>query len=484
MVVPSELCASPDSRHQHSLLTFKLCSTTIHLESVSQFHVTSCYGVLRGGCVRWIEGSMTINGSGEEAVFPAQPGVDDTTLPEIAATSGSLAVELHSPARVRKPQRKRRWLAPTIIILLLLVLVGAGGSAYFAYQQYPALNAAGLHFCNDLVGQKYSDAYGLLSRRLRQRFSEALFASMNQTLDATEGRTTLCGQAASNAFQLGVFPLSVSVATELTRATLGKRQGTVMLVYEGGRWVVDTISTSLLGINIDALLTAQTLCADLSIQAPSDVGVTQKYTDIWSLYQSSVQAQTAKADFLEVGRLHDAIDGKVETCAISAIGTGNTDAQTQVEFTTKRVNTFPTQGNATLRLEGGVWKFAAIDARIYGRDMAPALAATRWFAALTQGDCSAAYAGLSAQVQKRFSLATFTSRICLAPVDWSFYHLDPISYDQVSAFTYSANLIRDLPYDIAEQGGANFGAPTIPFYGYVTIIEDGGSWKVDSLTLL
>lgn len=392
--------------------------------------------------------------------------------------------DAHAPARARKPRRRGRWIAITIIVILLVILGAGGGAGYFAYRQYPAINAAGLRFCDDLVNQKYDDAYSLLSSRLRQRYSQAVFVSMNQTLDTTEGKATLCGQATSGAFQVGVFPLSVTVATEVTRATLGKREGNVTLLYENGHWRVDSLSTSLLGVNIEGLLTAQSLCPDMALQTKTDAALTQKYANIWALYGAAARANSTEADFIEIGRLHDQLDGKVEECSITSIGKSNTDTLTQVTYTAKHTYSTETQAMATLRLQNGRWMFTALDASVYGRDMAPALVATKWFTALDKGDCSAAYGELSAEVQKRFTLAQFTLRICDAPVDWTYYSLDRTAYLEESPTRYTDNLSQVLPYKIATTGGSFLGAtPQLPYYGYVAVVFDHGSWKVDSLSL-
>lgn len=382
----------------------------------------------------------------------------------------------------RKPSRRKRWIVVTIILILLILLAGVGGGAYFAYQQYPALNATGLRFCNDLLNQNYSDAYGLLSSRLRQKYTKSAFVSMSQTLDTTEGKTTLCGQATNGSFQVGIFPLSVTVATVLTRATLGKRQGNVRLVYEQGRWLVDDINASLLGVNLDALMTALSLCTDLSIQAKTDAAVTQKYEAIWALYAKAAQAQTTEATFLELGQLHDDLDQKVEYCSIASIGKNSTDSVTRVTYTSKRNYSLESHASATLRLIDGIWKFSDLDSSVFGQNMAPALSAARFFKALVKGDCSAAYAEVSSATQKRLTLAQFSSRICDAPVDWSIYNIDPTSYNAVSTTSYAIGLM-DISYDELAQLIAthpNLNLDTI-YSGYVLVTYSSGSWSVGSL---
>lgn len=401
----------------------------------------------------------------------------DSTNEPISPVPLATSTSNKSTARTLRPRRWLRVIGITVGVLLLLVVLTAGGVGVFAYQQFPALNNLGNQFCHDMLAQSYGDAYHLLSARLRARYSTDTFTHMGQTLDTFEGNVESCGSQSLNQVQPGLFPISLTMTSAMTRQKAGARQGPMRVVYEQGAWKVDSLSPSLLGIDPDALATAFAWCDDTAHYS---------YMGVWSLYGHALQGQDPSS---AVTRLHAPLTptGSVAqplACTLTTLRVSGDQRRVSVTF---EITDTQEAFNATLGQEHGHWRIITISPDALGQLIAASktaspvtTVASNWLAALTRGDCPSAYAMLTSDAQQRISLSAFTSQVCFA-WDWNAVRSDGIFTQSAARTTITIEFSGVLPG--AEPGSLLGPIGDIRFSprDEVVLIEENGSWKVDAL---
>lgn len=375
-------------------------------------------------------------------------------------------------------KRSRRWLrivVRAIGAVLLLAVVIAAATGVFAYQQYPALNDLSVRFCNDMLAQNYSDAYPLLSAHLRSRYSKQTFVNMGQTLDTFEGNVESCGQISANQVQFGLFPVSLTIMSNLTRQKSGAHQGPMRVVYEQGAWRVDNLSSSLLGISPDAVAVALAWCDDTS---------RYNYVGVWSLYGRALQSQDPKSAVEQLSaKSPEGFALPPQDCTLTALHASGDLQRVSVTFEITTTSDFV---NATLSQDDGRWAITTISPDSIGllitasKSASPVTTvAANWLKALASGNCSSAYALLTTSAQQRISLAAFTSQVCLA---WS--------WDAVVSYGVYTQSAAQTTIKIEFNGWLPSATPTRSFgpngavarpSAVITLVQEKGSWKVDSM---
>lgn len=126
---------------------------------------------------------------------------------------------------------------------IALVAIGLGALILFSPRAAapPLPSAAAQALCADLTGQRYADAYALLSPRLQAQGSQAQFVASQRELDALEGNVTACNSAIIN-----VAGNSASASLQVTRAHAKSASAAVTLTVVGSVWRVDSYDTSVI----------------------------------------------------------------------------------------------------------------------------------------------------------------------------------------------------------------------------------------------
>jgi hypothetical protein len=363
------------------------------------------------------------------------------------------------------PKKSRRGLWITLgVIAAVLVLLGGGGvygaSLYFA----PAVTVG--QFCGFLETQNYSSAYNLLSSGLRAQASSAQFSQVSATLDTVEGKVTKCGSATSGSpYNYSFGSNTATVEGMVTRSTAGNLQGAIHLKNENG-WKVDSIDTSLLGVNLAALETAGAFCTAMQ---------SQDYATAYGLLGSSAQALVTQAQFNGQAQLHDQIDGTVSSCGLVGLGQGNSDTSATLVAQITRSKLGQKQGGVALDIEGGTWKIAMIDPALQGTDLGPLLVGERFCTDLQNGSYADAYGLLSTNGKGGLTEAQFAA-ILKPPSPYKWGACTP----DLSTYTVSGT---SASYTAAfELVNPSTGAATPAVNFKLAFVQDNGTWLLDILT--
>ncbi len=337
-----------------------------------------------------------------------------------------------APAR---PPKSRTGLWITLGVVAAVLLACGGGVVFAATQYFAPAVSAGV-FCGYVESQGYSLAYGQMSAGTRNQLTSAQFTDAFSALDSVEGKATTCAAATgSNSYSASLFGSAATVGLVMTRAKAGTLQGSVHLKKESAGWRVDTIDSSLLGVNLSALVAADAYCAALK---------TQQYADAYALLGSTLQAATKQPDFVQLAQWHDTVDGQVSACQVTAIATagstgttGSTPTATSTTTITRtptvtrtatrtptaaptataapaatpttsattsisdksatltlslaRGNAAAQQGALALAVEGGAWKIGDIATALQGSDLSPLQTGGRFCADLAASNYTDAY---------------------------------------------------------------------------------------------
>jgi hypothetical protein len=363
-----------------------------------------------------------------------------------------------------QPKKSRRglWIGLSVALAILLVL---GGGVGVVIAQYAAPTAAAISFCTVQKAQNYVSAYSSLSASMRAQFTQDQFETVSKQLDTIEGPVTACAAVTGgSALQYSLGSSTASLAVVVTRAK-GSLQGRIHLKNESG-WKVDSLDTSLVGVNLSALSVAATYCQDLQAQ---------KYSDAYGLLSTSAQATVKSADYVQQSQLHDQIDGNVTSCTLAGLGSGNSDTAATITVSVARGKLGNEQGTVTLAVDGATWKVAQVAPNVQGSDLGPLLTGNAFCAALAKSDYKTAYGLLSANQQSLGSEATFAADMSLGSTlayngclpDYSTYKVTG------SSASYTAGLsIKDI-------GTGQTVSIDIKF----SLVKENGAWKVEDFQI-
>jgi len=372
-----------------------------------------------------------------------------------------------SVAVAAPPQKKRslKWLWITLAVVGALVIVGGGGGV-FALSLYGQPAAAATQFCGDLKAQNYDSAYGMLSAKLKTQLTSDQFRLGNTQLDNAEGKVTACGAASgSGSYNYSLGSNKATVVAVVTRATQGSLQGGVHLVNESGGWKVDALDTSLLGVHLGALQALNAFCTDLA---------SQNYTAAFALLGGSLTTGATSDAFAAVQQLHDQIDGKVTACALTGVGSGNSDTAANVTVSVTRSTLGAKTGAITLDGTGGAWKITAIADAVQGSDVGPLVTGTLFCVAMDANSptgYATAYSLFSSELQKQVTAAKFAADFTL-PTGYAWGPCAPdfktykVSGDQAE---YSGTIAVTTPT------GTSAAKIDLAF------LQEAGAWKVDGV---
>lgn len=322
----------------------------------------------------------TYQGSPSQALYgqPAAPSMPMYSQPQWGAPSQSLAGGAGTPQRKRS--KKPLFIALSIVVLLLLLV---GGGAAYVVTSLGAPAAAATQFCGALKSQNYSTAYGMFSPTFQGKYTSDEFTKGAQALDVLEGQVTQCDKATgSNAYTYSYGASTATLQAVITRGKQGQLTGQMILKNVNGSWKVDSLDTSLLGVNLAALQTVNSFC-----QALQSGDYETAYTD----FGATPQQAMSETDFVTNAKLDDKYDGKLSACSLISLGSGNTDTATSLSVSVTRGTQSAKSGNVALDVEGGAWKITTIDTSILGTDYRPVLVAQSFCSDYQKNDLSKAY---------------------------------------------------------------------------------------------
>jgi hypothetical protein len=370
------------------------------------------------------------------------------------------------------PKKSRRGLKIALTVGAIVLVLGGllGGTAIFLLNQFAAPGVAALKFCNDLKSQSYDSAYSGLSSDLQAKFSKTSFSAGVASLDAAEGKVTGCQQAQGNgAYSFSLGASSATVGAQLTRATQGNMTGALQLKNQNGSWKIDSIDTSLLGVNISALQASGAFCAAMQ---------GQDYSAAYDLLDSTQQAAVTRDDFVASGKLHDSIDGSITTCTLAKVPQGNNDQTTHLTIQMNRSKLGARTGDVTLKLEDSAWKLDATDPALNGTDLRPLVVGGAFCTLFAAGNYGDAYGLLSSGAQATITKAQFIAgfqTINGYTVKWSCGTPDLTTYTVKSD---SASIVIPITDAIAALNFKDTLDTKVEF------VLENGVWKIDDLVTL
>ena len=370
-------------------------------------------------------------------------------------------------------KKSRRGLKVALIVAGIVLVLGAlgGGGAVFLINQIAAPGMAAVQFCNELKTQNYDNAYSMLSSSMQGQYPETAFRAGITALDTAEGKVIGCQQAqGGNTYKYSLGSSTATVGAQLTRANQGNLTGSIHLKNENGSWKVDSIDTSLLGVNIAALQASGAFCAAMQ---------GQQYDAAYGMLDSAQQGLVPQADFVASGKLHDEIDGTVTKCGLTKVMPGNTDQITKLTIDMNRSKLGDRSGVVALKYEGSAWKVDGTDPSLNGTDLHPLVVDAQFCTLMTAGKYTDAYGLLSSGFQGALTKDQFVAQFSTLEgykLAWSCGKPDYSSY-KVSGDT--AAIVQPFSLSIP-----SLGANAVANITYtVKLVLEGEVWKVDDLVI-
>jgi hypothetical protein len=326
--------------------------------------------------------------------------------------------------------RARRWGTWPLLTGILIVLTLSGLGATYLLAQAAGPEQVVTQLCDDLRAQRYADATRLLTSDLRTPD----VVSALSALDTAEGPVLACRQEASG----GKAPLlgqDTGIGVTLTRGNLGDLRGTIHLHRADDGWQVASLDAGLLGAPLGAVRATLAYCAALR---------TGDYTTAYSLLApGAAQAMGAEsgAAYAELARAEDMAAGVAQSCALAAVGQGNTESAARLTVTITRVRAGARTGTLALAALGGGWRITALDDALQGGDLGPLATGQRLCADLTRGDLTSAYALFSAAYQQGVAESAFADLFAHHGAHWTGCVPDLTTYTLTGATaTYTVTL--------------------------------------------
>lgn len=265
----------------------------------------------------------------------------------------------------RRPRRRVGLIVGAVVATLVL----ACGTSLAAYSLYSAPAGAAAALCAALRQQDYAKAYATLSSGAKSAIAADQFVSAIQSLDQIQGKVTSCGTGSLVGGYQYHFGSSATVTATISRAGGASLKGGLTVIRQAGEWKIDHLDASLFGINLLALTTVTKYC--IALQG-------QDYTGLFALLDSKALAGATAATFAQVSQWHDIVDGQVQSCAVTHLGQGDSEAAASVTLSVNRQKLGAKQGALTLDIERGAWKVSGVDTRLQGTNVTPLLTATHF----------------------------------------------------------------------------------------------------------
>lgn len=222
-----------------------------------------------------------------------------------------------------------------------------------------------------------------------------------------------------------------------------------------------------------AVQAAQRYCAAL---------LADNYAAAYDTLSSGLQASSPRDQFLAEGKLHDQIDGRVTSCAVSDGASGPLGSISQISSPTLTLDTtlhraITYTGSVTMAKQGSNWKIASISSSLQGSDLAPLKTGQAFCAALVAGNYSTAYGLLSSGQQRQVSeqqfAGQFSNTFAGSPIRLAGCDLDLATY-AAGGTTAHVNALLTVQNTQASSGLLKVA---------LTMVREGGAWKIDKIQL-
>jgi hypothetical protein len=346
-----------------------------------------------------------------------------------------------------------------VALTVVVAIAGVMGFAWITAQQNGSPIGAVTQFCSALRTNKYSQAYTLLASATRNRVSYTQFATAGATLDRIEGRVTACPAVSDTAVRIGVN--SATVDASLTRAGLGVMRGKVGLAHEQNAWRISSLDPTLLGVSLDALVVANSFCAELQAQ---------RYADTYTALSDDLRGNLSSEEYEQMSQWSDQIDGTISACAPVTVDSSAGESAATMSFSITRAKLGKRSGDIALVNANGAWKVKSVASTLLGTDLGALVNGRRYCADLASNNSG----DLATQVTVGYWLNTFGALFTAGikgeswtgcSFDASTFKLngDKASYKGVMQITAKDKTTR--------RAALTFGAS-----------HADGSWKVDTLT--
>lgn len=220
----------------------------------------------------------------------------------------------------------------------------------------------------------------------------------------------------------------------------------------------------------NAAKVARVYCADLQAK---------QYNDAYSLLSPTTQAAINKQAYALITGDTDAIDGPVTSCAVPtpgfafALAPSPSSASLTATITRQRARS----GSILLAYVDGSWRVTGTSAGLRGTDVMPLAAAQTYCQDLAQGDYAGAYALTTGAYQARVgSESSYSASIKAALAQAQ----ATIQGCQMRIETYAVNS-RDTSASVQWSLNIVVGSLATPTTQTVTLLQDHGTWKIDSI---
>jgi len=250
---------------------------------------------------------------------------------------------------------------PLILLgaLAVILLAAIGGGLAFASNQAGQPSKVLTRYCADLTGQKYTDAYSLLSSAALAQTKQDQWVQQQKLHDQIDGSVHTCSAGQTSGGWLTFANAGSSSTVKISRTKL--YSGVVVLAHQTDGWKVDKIDLRLQGTDLTPLDVAQHFCAALGKQ-----DFATAYADLSSRQHAGTsQADWTKAYTQALGNSGAKVTGctpKLETYSV-APPTAQVDVAMQLQVTTASgATTVPVPFRFALVSEASGWKIDAITA--------------------------------------------------------------------------------------------------------------------------
>ena len=362
-------------------------------------------------------------------------------------------------------RRSLRRLGIALAVLVILLLAG-GTAAVFGIQFFGPVGTAG-RFCDDLRAQRYSGAYGLLSKPFQAAITEDTFVNDGVTLDQAEGTVLDCTTSGGGgSLNPGFGESNVAVSLSIRRAKMSALAGMAHLVNEDGLWRIGALDISVWGVDLGAVQTMNAYCAALQSQA---------YSAAYAVLGRQETAGVKAAEYAQLAAWRDQVDGTVGICQIMSVGADNTDAAAGFDVSITRHRLGQKQDTIGLDIEDGAWKISAIGAQLQGTDLGGIQVTARFCDDLSHGRYVDAYglfsAGATGGASESYIAAQLSGRA--TGLKWASCTFDASTY-KVSGS--SASLSVDITFEQLSTGH------TYLLSVIMKLARFGHVWKLNAAT--
>lgn len=351
--------------------------------------------------------------------------------------------------------RMLRLVALTVVVAVVGVLVYAWVTA----QQNGSPVGAVTQFCAALRTNQYARAYSLLASDQRNRMTSAQFTDAVAALDRIEGRVTNCPAISDTAVQTGINHATVDAA--LTRAGLGAMRGKINLSHEQNAWRLESLDATLLGVSLNALVAADTLCGALQ---------GQRYADAYTALSDDLRGAFTSEEYAQISQWSDQIDGTITACAPVTVDSSAGENAATMAFSVTRAKLGKLRGDITLVNVNGLWKVKSVASGLQGTDLGALLTGRRYCADLASNNQT----DLATQITAGywFNIAGALVVAGLKGESWTGCSFDASSFKLNGDRASYKGVMRITAKDKTTRNAAvTFG-----------VTKSDGAWKMDTLT--